>query len=144
MLTPWYVTGFCDGEAAFTYSRNGKGLSLYFAIKANAGDRKLIEQIHDFFGIGKIYVVKPRLPKLYDGIMREAIYYRVTRIAHLEAIIKHFDKYPLFGKKLESYEVWRKMFVLKKNLRKSDSAELQKLALALSGLASKNTSIKKA
>lgn len=53
MLEPWYLTGFSEGEAAFTYSKAGKGLNLYFAIKSNADERSLIERIRSFFGVGK-------------------------------------------------------------------------------------------
>lgn len=139
MLTPWYVTGFCEGEAAFTYSRHGKGVELYFAIKSNAEDRSLIEQLRDFFGVGHIYEVIPRLPKAYSGHTRAAVYYRTTKISQLETIVRHFDKYPLVGKKRASYQIWKKMFLLKRNFRKPDFARLQELISALSALNSKNT-----
>lgn len=143
ILTPWYVTGFCEGEAAFTYSRRGGNLSLYFAIKSNADDRNLIVQLHDFFGVGQIYKVKPRAPKAYSGFTREAVYYRATKISHLETIVQHFDKYPLAGKKQAAYQIWKKMVLLKRSFRKPNLAKLQKLASALSDLSSKNTASKR-
>ena len=143
MLTPWYITGFCEGEAAFTYSRYGKSFNLYFAIKSNAEDRNLIEQVRDFFGVGHIYEVRPRLPKAYSRYTRAAVYYRTTKISHLDTIVRHFDKYPLVGKKQASYQIWKKMFLLKRNFRRPDFARLQELASALSDLTSKNTTTKR-
>lgn len=143
MLTPWYITGFCDGEATFTYNRHGKGFNLYFAIKSNAEERNLIVQVRDFFGVGRLYKVKPRLPKAYSGNTRAAVYYRTSKVSHLELIIQHFDKYPLVGKKQAAYQIWKKMFLLKKNFRKPDFARLQELASELSDLSSKNTATKR-
>src|SRR3954454_4331406 len=37
-LDPWYVTGFVEGEGAFTYSRSGKQLALYFGLKLSRDD----------------------------------------------------------------------------------------------------------
>lgn len=143
MLNPWYVTGFSDGEAAFTYSKARKGLSLYFAIKVNSEERKLIEQIRDFFGVGKIYEVKPTPPRAYSGFTGAAVYYRITKIDELDRIVQHFDKYPLHGKKLESYQIWREIFLLKKKFRKPDFEKLRKLAAVLSKLSSKNTALRR-
>jgi hypothetical protein len=56
MLNPWYVTGFADGEAAFTYSRAGGSFGIYFSIKQREDNRQLVEEIYHFFGsIGQIY-----------------------------------------------------------------------------------------
>lgn len=143
VLTPWYVTGFCEGEAAFTYSKSGKGLALYFAIKSSAEDSDLIAQIREFFGVGEIYRVKSRLPGAYSGFTKQAVYYRVTKISHLERIVQHFDKYPLTGKKYTVYQVWKKMVLVKKNFRKPEVVKLQELASSLSELSSKNTALKR-
>lgn len=143
MLNPWYVTGFCEGEAAFTYSKGGKGLVLYFAIKTSADDTDLICRIRDFFGVGEIYKVKPRLPGAYSGFTKAAVYYRVNRTSHLESIVKHFDKYPLTGKKYTAYQVWKKMVLAKKNFRRPEIVKLQELASSLSELSSKNTALKR-
>ena len=143
LLPPWYITGFCEGGVAFTFSRHGRGLDLYFAIKLNADDRNLVMQVRDFFGVGNIYKVKSRLPMARSGNTREAVYYRVTKISHLEVVVQHFDKYPLVGKKRSAYQIWKKMFLLKKNFRNPDFDRLQELAFALSDLSSKNTATKR-
>lgn len=145
MLPPWYITGFCDGEAAFTYSKTGSrgNLNLYFSIKVNSDDRLLIEEIQNFFGVGRIYSVKARPPGPYSGPTRAAAYYRVQRIGELDRIVQHFDKYPLSSKKAKAYQAWKKIFALKKNFRKPDFAKLEELILELSGLNSKNSALLK-
>src|SRR5688572_22371514 len=84
-LDPWYVTGFAEGQGSFTYSRNGKQLSLYFAVKLAEADEPILQAIRDFFGgIGSIYLLRARA----------SAYYRVCRREQLPVIIDHFDTYP--------------------------------------------------
>ncbi|MBU2540306.1 MAG: LAGLIDADG family homing endonuclease [Candidatus Omnitrophica bacterium] len=142
MLTPWFITGFCEGEAAFTYSRHGDRLNLYFAIKLNEEDKDLILQIQEFFGVGTIYDVKATPPRKYSGLTNPAVYYRVTRVSELEKVVEHFDNFPLFGKKLKSYKIWRQMFEVKQKFRQPDKMKLAELALSLSKLSNKNTKLR--
>lgn len=139
MLNPWFVTGFCEGESAFTYSRSGKNINLYFAIKFNKEDSYLIQCIFDFFSVGKIYEVKPRLPGNRSGNMKETAYYRVTRVRDLGEIARHFEHYPLQGKKAKAYKVWKEMLDLKTRFRRVDIDKLNYLARELSALSIKNT-----
>jgi hypothetical protein len=141
-LNPWYVTGFSDGESAFTYSRSGNNLSLYFAIKLNFEDRNLLYQIKDFFGVGKIYVGRPVLPGKHSGYTKTSFYYRVSKISELSKVIEHFDKYPPIGKKASTYPIWKEMVALKKEYRKPNKAELNRLADKISALTSKNNKLK--
>jgi len=141
VLNPWYVTGFCEGEAAFTYSRSGRSINLYFSIKLRADDKDVIAQLYDFFRVGTIYRVRGRLPTAHSGYTRQALYYRTSRVSQIERIVQHFDKYPLAGKKRASYRVWKKMFLLKKNFRKPDFEMLNELALKLSSVNSKNSAL---
>src|SRR2546425_126520 len=61
LLDPWYVTGFVDGEGSFTYSRAGRNVLPFFAIKLTVEDVGILESIQEFFdGIGKIYHILPR------------------------------------------------------------------------------------
>jgi len=143
LLTPWYITGFCDGEASFTYSRSGsRGVNLYFAIRLRSDDRPIIEEIQNFFGVGKIYTVKARPPGRHSGFTKESTYYRVTRIHELAKIVQHFDKYPLTSKKAKPYQIWRKMVKQKQNFRRQNPIQAHKLAQQLSGLNSKGLSSK--
>ncbi len=119
MLNPWYVTGFCDGEAAFTYSRASGSFGLYFSIRQREDNRKILEEIQEFFGgIGLIYAGR---------------YFRVTRVSELEIIISHFDQYPLLSKKRETFNIWKEMVKYKlDNFRKTDYTKMLSLAKALS------------
>ena len=135
MLNPWYVTGFCDGEAAFTYSRAGGTLALYFAIKQRKDNQQIIEEIREYFHyVGNIYRQKESSLTKNSGASKPAAYYRVTRIGELKIIVDHFDKYPLQSKKKqEAYLVWRQMVTHKlENFRDIDYDILRKLAEKLS------------
>jgi len=142
-INPWYVTGFCDGESTFTYSRSGENLNLYFAIKLNVDDRDVLYKIKDFFGVGNMYVGRPVPPRKYSGHTRTYFYYRVSKIRDHLRVIEHFTKYPLIGKKAASFSVWKDMVSLKLNYRKPNREELNRLAAKLSSLTGKNTANKK-
>lgn len=137
MLDPWYVTGFADGEAAFTYSRAGGSFGLYFAVKQRADNRQIIEDIREFFSyVGYIYYGKETKPTINSGLSKPYAYYRVTKINELKIITGHFDKYPLQSqKKQEAYKVWREMVMHKlENYRDVDYNKLHALAQKLSSL----------
>jgi len=109
-LDPWYVTGLCDGEAAFTFSRSGKAFALYFSICQRIDNREIIEKLQRYFkGIGTIYIRKERLPSRLSGHSKPNAYFRVCRQDELMRVIEHFDKFPLQGKKQEVYRLWRGM-----------------------------------
>ena len=145
MLNPWYITGFSDGEAAFTYSRAGGTFALYFAIKQREDNRQIVEDIREYFSyVGDIYAQKESSPTKNSGFSKAAAYYRVTRINELKFIIDHFDKYPLQSKKkLEAYNVWRDMVIHKlENYRNIDYDKLRALAEKLSNLNSQSRAFK--
>ena len=145
MLSPWYITGFCDGEAAFTYSRAGGTFALYFAIKQREDNQQIIEDIREYFNfVGSIYKNKETSPTQNSGFSKAAAYYRVTRIGELKVIVDHFDKYPLQSKKkYEAYQVWRQMVMYKlDNYRDIDYNQLRVLAEGLSSLNSQSRALK--
>ena len=145
MLTPWYVTGFCDGEAAFTYSRSGGTFGLYFAVKQREDNRQIIEDIHEYFDyVGYIYHGKESQPSPNSGFSKPSAYYRVTKINELQRVIEHFDKYPLQSKKKQgAYKVWREMVKHKfENYRDADYNKLLILAEKLSSLNSQSRAFK--
>lgn len=137
MLNPWYVTGFCDGEAAFTYSRSGGTFGLYFSIKQREDNRQIVEDIREYFNyIGNIYRGKESNCAPKGGLTRPSAYYRVTKINDLQGITEHFDQYPLqSAKKHATYSVWRDMVAYKAdNYRNIDYDKLRALAEKLSSL----------
>ena len=120
------MTGFCDASGSFTYSRSGRQLALYFAIKLGLADRGLLEHLQSFFGgIGRIYDVGPR-----------ASYFRVSRRDELAAIVEHFQSFPLQSSKQRAFEVWREMVSAKQDFRHPDRALLDELAGRLRSLRS--------
>lgn len=141
MIDPWYVTGFCDGEAAFTFSRAGGSYCLYFAIRQRADNAQIIEEIYKYFNCaGYLYHAKGMAPTKSSGLTQPSIYYRITKIDEFEVILRHFDKYPLQSvKKRETYNVWRDMVLYKKeHYRDVDYDTLRKFADTLSQLNSKS------
>ena len=138
-LNPWFITGFCEGEASFTYNKTGNNIALYFAIKLTKGDENLLCNIQNFFKVGQIYKVKARAPRHNSGHTKAALYYRTTKIADLQVIVDHFEEYPLKGEKRKRYEIWREMFLLKNNFRQCDRDKLILLSQKLSSLNPKNT-----
>lgn len=135
MLDPWYVTGFADGEAAFTYSRAGGSFGIYFSVKQREDNRQIVEELHNFFdGVGHIYRGKESNGAPKSGFSKPYAYYRVTKSSELQKIVEHFDKYPLQSqKKHEAYQVWRAMVIHKRdNYRNINYDYLSELAGKLS------------
>ena len=114
ILDPWFVTGFSDGEAAFTFSRSGIAFALYFSICQREDNRAILERVKSYFGgVGKIYIRKEQLPTKNSGHTKPTAYYRVCKQDDLLRVIEHFDKFPLQSKKQEVYEVWKEMAIEK-------------------------------
>ena len=85
-------------------------VQLYFQILLHEKDKALLEQIQKYFGVGNINKKK-----------ENACEYRVSSIKELQAIILHFDQYPLITKKLVDYLLFKEAFNLiscKKHLTK--------------------------
>ena len=141
MLNPWYVTGFCDGEAVFTYSRAGGSVALYFGIKQREDNRQIVDDIREFFNyVGNVYYQVESKEGQKSGFSQPAVYYRVTKISELQRIIEHFDKYPLQSqKKNEAYLIWQQMVKYKTdNYRSIDYDILRDLTEKLSKLNSQS------
>jgi hypothetical protein len=145
MLIPWYVTGFCDAAAAFTYSRSAGTFALYFSIKQREDNCRVVEDIQKYFhNIGSIYKGKESTPVEDKGCSSTGALFRVTKVDELRIIIDHFDKYPLQSKKkLEAYSVWRQMVLYKlENYRGIDYTKLSTLAERLSEINSHSRAVK--
>ena len=144
-LDPWYITGFSDGEAAFTYSRSGGAFNLYFSLRQREDNRQIVERIQEFFDyIGNIYKSKGQAPeKEGDLKQQDSAYFRVAKVNQLLKVVEHFDKYPLQGKKQSAYLVWRKMVMHKEeNFRDTDYDILRALAAELAKLNQKSRAFK--
>ena len=144
-LDPWYITGFCDGEAAFTYSRAGGAFNLYFSLRQREDNRRIVEKIQEFFGyIGNIYISTGQsLEREGNFKQQDSAYYRVSKVSELKRVIEHFDKYPLQSKKQNAYLVWRKMAIHKiENFRDTNYNILRELAGQLAKLNQKSRAFK--
>ena len=140
-LEPWYVTGLCDGDGSFSYSRRGKGLAaLYFSVKLTAVDRPLLERLQEYFGdLGTIYDVRPSSQKANAGWTKRSLYYRVTHTHDLQAVVEHFDRYPPQGRRNEVYAVWRELYEIRRvwrYRRKMPEEELTRFGELLERLSS--------
>lgn len=130
---PWYVSGFAESCASFTYSRSGAVVVLYFGIKVSAKDLVILQAVQAFFGgVGRIYIIKA--PS--KGLVKDTgfVYFRVNRARDLAFLTAHFDRYPLAGAKNKQYRIWREMVRLKQQFRRPARDQLRVLASRLSAL----------
>jgi hypothetical protein len=74
------VTGLIDGVGSFTYSRSGKQLAVYFAVKVSSGG-EVLEDLKQFFGAGAIYTTGP------------SNYFRIQKREELRQVLEHFDRF---------------------------------------------------
>ncbi len=113
-LDPWFVTGFCDGEACVTLdvskrndSRLGWTVKPIFQITLHVKDVKLLECLKFFWNAGNI------------SIHKEFCRYYCSSIKELNKIIEHFDNYPLITKKQVDYLLFKQaisLIISKKHL----------------------------
>lgn len=118
-LDPDYVTGFCDGEACFFVNfqksserRTGWGVRAGFSIGLHEKDKRLLELIKSYFGVGEIFKHS-----------KNASQYRVTSLKELtDVIIPHFLKHPLITQKRADFEFFKQVVCLM-NQRKHVTTE---------------------
>ena len=105
VLSPNFVTGFTDAEGCFsikiskskTHSLGWK-VEAIFVIRLHEKDFNILEGIQAYFGVGKIYFGKGNVS------------YRVESSKHLrDAVLPHFDKYPLITQKLADYLLFKEV-----------------------------------
>ena len=111
-LNPYFVTGFCDGEAYFNVSisknsklKTGWAIKLSFGINLHKKDLDLLENI-------KVYFKDVGVVSVRDD---SAVKFTVTSLADLEIIMNHFDKYPLITQKWADYILFKQIFDLVKH-----------------------------
>lgn len=132
LLDPWYVTGFVEGCGSFTYSRSGRAVTVYFALKVGATDAPILHAIKAFFGeAGRVYATRSGS----DELEMRGAYYRVTRAGELARVAAHFDRYPLAGAKARAFAIWREMVAEKQRFRRPERERLSEMASRLSALA---------
>ena len=92
---PNWITGFVDGEGCFHVTitqrkdrKLGMGVQPQITIGLHEKEKALLEEIKNFFSVGKIYKHGPQTLQL-----------RFESIIEIEEVIKHFNKYQLKTKK---------------------------------------------
>ena len=110
-LHPWFITGFSDAEGCISVSifedhnyKAGFRVIPSWSITLHVQDRKQLERIKKVFAVGRIFQHGP-----------QTILFKVTSLKELEAVINHFEKYPLLTKKCADYQLFKRIFILIKN-----------------------------
>jgi len=118
------LTGFVNAEGCFTLgiTRNKEcktrwSVQLFFQIALHQKDKYLLDQIKNYFGVGKIYK---------HG--SQSLLFRVLSIKDLQVIIDHFDKYPLITQKFADYNLFKQAFNLILNKEHLTMEGLKRLA----------------
>lgn len=106
-LSPYFITGFSDGEACFSLIiktnpnfKTGWGVELNFVIVLHKKDLPLLESIN--FTLGGIGIVSKG--------SKDTFRFRVGSAKNLELLIEHFDKFPLISDKWGDYILFRQAF----------------------------------
>jgi hypothetical protein len=125
MLSPEYISGFCDGEASFSVTVSPRGSSWEirpsFSVSQNEASRAVLYKLRQFFGCGYIR------PSKSDNTYK----YEVRSLAELRGkIIPHFKKYSLHTEKQKNFEIFVTIIQLMSNgkhLTKDGLHEIVKL-----------------
>ena len=116
--SPWYITGFVDGEGCFSISFNlrkrlntGIEVRPSFSISQNKRNLAVLKTIHNYFGCGSIRFCRKDWTYKYE----------VRSIRDLvEIIIPFFENYKLKTAKATDFEHFKNIcFMVRKNLHRS-------------------------
>lgn len=109
-LSPWFITGFSDGESCFyvgvqknNNSKIGWTVELIYTITLHKKDKDILEEIKNYFCVG--YITQ-------HG--KNTLQYRIKSIKDLGVIIEHFSKYPLITQKQGDFLLFKLAFDLVK------------------------------
>jgi len=131
-LSPWYVTGFMDGEGCFCASvhraptRRGWYIGPVVQAYQHQARVEILERLRAFFVCGKI---RPKGPN--SSVVTWSVD-GVTTI--VEKILPHFDRYPLQSGKLADYLTFREIVLRmrqKEHLQPQGFLELSRLAFSM-------------
>ena len=108
-LCPWWVTGFIDGEGSFHVSvRKNKDSNLgwlveqRFTIGLHVKDKAILQEILSYLVVGKISKQGTKSVQLV-----------VISSKELEAVIKHFNNYPLLTTKWADFKLFLRIYEMK-------------------------------
>jgi hypothetical protein len=101
-LNDHWLSGFTDAEGCFSLSllSNSSGYRLRFLLCQKwEVNKPILDHICLLFGVGN--VSKHSTPNYWEFI--------VNGVKNCDSIIPYFDKYVLYSKKKESYELWKEL-----------------------------------
>jgi len=107
-----WLAGFVDGEGCFSLSAgsNGKSDLLFykcvFSIALRDDDKRILEQIQETTGLGKVYFFAAR------GTSQPKATWAVSSKSDCLKLVELFDRYPLRAKKSRDYAIWREAVLL--------------------------------
>lgn len=124
-VSPWWVTGVVDAEGCFytslryrtgtqcNRSKTGRNYDFWdfsarLTVNIMSGDASIVRKLKSFFGVGK--VTSGVAPYTYKGKTELKAYarYQVSSLKDLqEAILPHFEMFPLQTKKSTDFSIWR-------------------------------------
>ena len=138
MLNPYYISGFVDGEGAFSVTvsprsslKVGWEIRPSFSLSQNKTSRGVLFKMKEFFNCGHMR------PSTKDNTFK----YEVRSLKELqEKIIPHFDKYPLHTSKCKNFEIFKKIVQLMVEERHLDQEGIKEILKHLEKL---NASSKK-
>jgi hypothetical protein len=145
-ISPENISGFVVGEGCF-YVESGKDpkyklgyrVRAAFCIELREDDREILESIQERLGCGNIYSLDFGR---YEGYSKKGwqphVKYRVSNQPDLfRKIVPFFKKYPLFGKKLKSFEIFTRIvekIETKQHLTQNGLEEIKVLVSELKAL----------
>jgi hypothetical protein len=113
LISAGWVVGFVDGEGCFSIGfvrqpdragrvgyRTGFQVVHRFVVTQGAASSAALEELHEFFGVGRVYRNRRR-----DNHREDLLQFRVERRADLlEVVIPFFERYPLRTAKRVDFE----------------------------------------
>jgi hypothetical protein len=114
MLSPDYIVGLTDGEGSFNvyirppkkkYGAKNHKVECHYYIKLRDDDRPLLEKVKKFFGSGRVVFQRENRPNHHHMYRFE-----VSNLKELQnLIIPFFDRYKLQSKRINDFELFKKI-----------------------------------
>jgi hypothetical protein len=107
VINPLWLTGFIDGEGSFHISiyknknKVGWAVKPEFEIRLHARDKLLLEEIQNYFQVGKIFINS-----------KGGISFKIQSPKDLAKIVVHLDLYPLKTQKSSDYILFKEVLNL--------------------------------
>ena len=142
-MPPEAISGYVTGEGCF-YAESGYDpkyrlqhrIRLAFCIEIKATDRELLETVRKRLECGHIYELDFGRYQGYEAKnWKPHVKYRVSNFQELtEKVIPFFSKYPLFGTKRQSFEVFCQIAELMANKQHLTPEGLERIKMLVKQL----------